>query len=101
MLATAWRRLSHRDGLHDDDANPRREHAEAVAQWQSQALRLMWAAAFGLALWHSSDSVVCGRRIGRKAAPYAADLRLDNCRAQNPDARDSACSDFRHTQRQS
>ena len=51
MWAPAWRRLSHRDGFHDD-TNPRREHAEAVAQWQSRALWLMWAAAFGLALWH-------------------------------------------------
>ncbi len=55
MFATIWRRLSHRDGLHHD-VNPRREHAEAVAQWQSRALRLMWAAAFGFALWHSGDS---------------------------------------------
>jgi hypothetical protein len=49
--ATAWRRLSHRDGLYDL-VNPRPEHAEAVAQWQSRAPRLMWAAIFGLALWH-------------------------------------------------
>jgi hypothetical protein len=38
-------------GLYDL-VNPRPEHAEAVVQWQSRALWLMWAAAFGLALWH-------------------------------------------------
>jgi hypothetical protein len=40
------------------------------------ALRLMWAAAFGLALWHSGDSVVLGRRIGRNVTPRAVDHRL-------------------------
>jgi len=49
-----------RDGLYDD-LNPRPEHAEAVVQWQSRALRLMWEAAFGRALWHSGDSAVGGR----------------------------------------
>jgi hypothetical protein len=67
MRATARRRLSHRDGLHDD-TNPRREHAEAVAQWQSPTLRLMWAAAFGLALWHSGDSAFVAVISDSKAA---------------------------------
>jgi hypothetical protein len=65
MFATDWRRLSHRDGLYDD-LNPRPEHAEAVIQWQSRALWLMWEAAFGLALWHSGDSAV---GAGDRAAP--------------------------------
>jgi hypothetical protein len=34
----------------DDGLTPGREHAEAVVQWQSRPLWLMWEAAFGLAL---------------------------------------------------
>jgi len=65
MFATGWRRLSHRDGPYDD-LNPPPAHAEAVVQWQSRALRLMWEAAFGLALWHSGDSW-----LGRQWIPAA------------------------------
>jgi hypothetical protein len=54
-LRRGRRHQSHRDALYDD-LNPRSEHAEAMDRWQSRALRLMWEAAFGLALWHSGDS---------------------------------------------
>jgi len=64
MFTAGWRPLSHRNGL-DDDLNPRPEHAEALVQWQSRALWLMWEAAFGLALWHSGDS--WGRRVQQAA----------------------------------
>ena len=70
IFAAGWRPLSHRDGL-DDDPNPRAEHAEAVVQWQSRARRLMWEAAFGLALWHSGDSRGC--RIDHQAARHSVD----------------------------
>jgi hypothetical protein len=71
MRATARRRLSHRDGLHDD-TNPRREHAEAVAQWQSRALWLMWVALLALP---------CGIRatVRFEAAASAATPRRTLC----------------------
>jgi len=50
-----------------DDLGPRLEHAEAMVQWQSRALWLMWEAAFGVALWHSGDSPVCRRCIDQQA----------------------------------
>jgi hypothetical protein len=73
MFAADWRRLSHRDELYYD-LNPRPEHAEAMVQWQSRALWLMWAAAFGLALWHSGDSAAGDRAAPAPAALHSVDL---------------------------
>ena len=96
MSGAGPRRLSHDDDLYDD-LNPRSEHAEAMEQWQSPPLRRMWAVVFGLALWHSGDSAICGGRGGlQPASPITLLISLkDNWRrrAQDRDLQDGQACD--------